>query len=340
MEEKKEETELQHKHLPSIKEERIQFNMNPVIVVHGGAGRIFKEREDGSRSGVTGAALKGYSILKCGGSALDAVEAAVVVMEDDPHFNAGCGSVLNEKGEVEMDAIIMDGKNLASGAVSAVKCIANPIKLARLVMEKTDHMLLTDQGASTFARTMGVPEVPGEKLITERSLERWKKNLEADSNPQEFQKDLGTVGAVAVDSAGNVACATSTGGLTNKRVGRVGDTACIGSGGYADNNVGATSTTGHGESIMKVVLARLILYHMEQGKSPEDAADAALNCMKTRVGGLGGVIVISSSGDWAARFSTKQMSWATIKDDQLQCGIYDGERHTQSAEEALSSLGS
>ncbi|XP_060608830.2 isoaspartyl peptidase/L-asparaginase [Anolis sagrei] len=314
--------------------------MKPVIVVHGGAGRIFKEREDGSRSGVTRAALKGYGILKQGGSALDAVEEAVVLMEDDPHFNAGCGSVLNEKGKVEMDAIIMDGKNLSSGAVSAVKCIANPIKLARLVMEKTDHMLLTDQGALAFARAMGVPEVPGEKLITERSLERWKKNLEADSNPQEFQKDLGTVGAVAIDSAGNVACATSTGGLSNKRVGRVGDTACIGSGGYADNAVGATSTTGHGESIMKVVLARLTLYHMEQGKSPEEAATEALNSMETRVGGLGGVIVVSRSGDWAARFSTKQMAWAAVKDGQLQSGIYTGERHTQPVEKALSSIAS
>ncbi|XP_053237229.1 isoaspartyl peptidase/L-asparaginase isoform X4 [Podarcis raffonei] len=281
----------------------LRNNMKPVIVVHGGAGRIFKDREDGCRSGVTRAALKGYGILKHGGSALDAVEEAVVVMEEDPHFNAGRGSVLNEKGEVEMDAIIMDGKNLASGAVSAVKCIANPIKLARLVMEKTDHMLLTDQGASAFARGMGVPEVPGEKLITERSLERWKKNLEADSNPQQFQKDLGTVGAVAIDSAGNVACATSTGGLTNKRVGRVGDTACI-------------------------------------GKSPGDAADSALDCMKTRVGGLGGVIVISNSGDWAARCSTQEMSWATVKDDQLHYGIHAGEWHTQPAEEAISSLGS
>ncbi|XP_070589154.1 isoaspartyl peptidase/L-asparaginase [Erythrolamprus reginae] len=313
--------------------------MKPVIVVHGGAGRIFKDREDGSRSGVIRAALKGYSILKQGGTALDAVEEAVMLMEDDPHFNAGCGSVLNEKGEVEMDAIIMDGKSLASGAVSAVKCISNPIKLARLVMEKTEHMLLTDQGASVFARAMGIPEVPGEKLITERSLERWKKNLEADWNPQECQKDLGTVGAVAIDSAGNVACATSTGGLTNKRLGRVGDTACIGSGGYADNTVGATSTTGHGESIMKMILARLTLYHMEQGKSPGEAAEAALDCMKTRVGGLGGIIVVSSSGEWAAKFSTNQMSWAAVKDDQLQCGIYTGERNTQSIEEALASIG-
>ncbi|XP_041872896.1 isoaspartyl peptidase/L-asparaginase [Corvus kubaryi] len=311
--------------------------MKPVIVVHGGAGRIFKEREEGCRGGVVRAALQGYSVLKQGGSAVDAVEEAVRSMEDDPHFNAGCGSVLNEKGEVEMDAIIMDGKNLDSGAVSAVKCIANPIKLARLVMEKTKHMLLTDHGAHLFAKAMGIPEIPGEKLITERSRERWKKNLEPDSNPEEFQKDLGTVGAVAIDSEGNVACATSTGGLSNKLIGRVGDTACIGSGGYADNHSGATSTTGHGESIMKVVLARLILYHMEQGMSPEVAADTALDYMKTRVGGLGGVIVVNKAGEWAARFSTKQMSWATVKDDNLHYGIYAGEKHIKSVDEALAS---
>ncbi|KAM7117446.1 isoaspartyl peptidase/L-asparaginase isoform 2-T6 [Ciconia maguari] len=274
--------------------------MKPVIVVHGGAGRIFKEREEGSRAGVVRAALRGYGILKQGGSALDAVEEAVRSMEDDPHFNAGRGSVLNEKGEVEMDAIIMDGKNLDSGAVSAVKCIANPIKLARLVMEKTKHMLLTDRGAHLFAQGMGIPETPGEKLITERSRDRWKKNLEPDSNPEEFQKDLGTVGAVAIDSEGNVACATSTGGLSNKLIGRVGDTACI-------------------------------------GMSPEMAADTALDYMKTRVGGLGGVIVVNNSGEWAARFSTKQMSWATVKDDQLHYGIYTGERHTKSVDEALAS---
>nr|XP_006127284.1 isoaspartyl peptidase/L-asparaginase isoform X2 [Pelodiscus sinensis] len=311
--------------------------MKPVIVVHGGAGSIFKDREEGARSGIIRAALKGYSILKQGGSALDAVEDAVVSMEDDPHFNAGCGSVLNEKGEVEMDAIIMDGKNLASGAVSAVKCIANPIMLARLVMEKTEHMLLTDHGANLFAKAMNIPEIPGEKLITERSWERWSKKLEADSNPQEDKKESGTVGAVAIDNEGNVACATSTGGLSNKLVGRVGDSACIGSGGYADNHVGAVSTTGHGESMMKVVLARLVLYHMEQGMTPEKAADTALNYMKTRVGGLGGVIVVSNSGDWTARFSTKQMSWATVKDDWLQYGIYTGEMHTSSVAEALGS---
>ncbi|XP_030054872.1 isoaspartyl peptidase/L-asparaginase [Microcaecilia unicolor] len=312
--------------------------MKPVIVVHGGAGTILKDREEGYRTGVKRAALKGYSILKNGGSALDAVEEAVIVMEDDPHFNAGYGSVLNEKGDVEMDAIIMDGKNLASGAVSAVRCIANPIKLARLVMEKTDHMLLTDQGASIFAKAQGVPEVSGEMLVTDRSRERWKANLKPDSNPVVSQIGLGTVGAVAIDSDGSVACATSTGGLTNKMVGRVGDTACIGSGGYADNLVGATSTTGHGESIMKVVLARLVLHHMEQGMTPEEAADTALSYMKERVNGLGGVIVINNSGGWTAKFSTKQMSWAAVADDQLQCGIYHEENQTATVEEAFALL--
>ncbi|KAM5164859.1 isoaspartyl peptidase/L-asparaginase [Mantella aurantiaca] len=295
--------------------------MKPVIVVHGGAGTIVEEYADGYRAGVKRAALQGYDILRKGGDAVTAVEEAVVVLEDDPHFNAGHGSVLNEEGEVEMDAIIMDGKDLSSGAVSAVRCIANPIKLARLVMEKTDHVLLTCKGASLFAKSQGIPEIPGEKLISERSRERWKKNLKSGSNP----KGTGTVGAVAVDSQGNVACATSTGGITNKMVGRVGDTPCIGSGGYADNTVGAVSTTGHGESIMKVTLARLILHYMEQGMSVEEAADAGLNYMKTRVDDTGGVIVINGDGEWTAKFSTNQMSWAAVKDDHLHCGIYHGE---------------
>ncbi|KAM8953046.1 isoaspartyl peptidase/L-asparaginase [Pelodytes ibericus] len=304
--------------------------MKPVIVVHGGAGKIVKQYEELYRCGVKQAALKGYDILKHGGSAVTAVEEAVVVLEDDPLFNAGCGSVLNAEGDVEMDAIIMDGRNLMSGAVSAVKCIANPIKLSRLVMEKTDHMLLTGEGASQFAKRQCVPEVPVEKLITERSRERFKKNLQPDSNAVESQFGLGTVGAVAIDSEGNVACATSTGGLTNKMVGRVGDTACIGSGGYADNAFGAVSTTGHGESIMKVILARLILHHIEQGMTPEEAADAGLNYMKTRVDGLGGVIVVNSAGDWTAKFTTKQMTWAAVQDDKLHFGIHHGEKETGS----------
>ncbi|KAG8444890.1 hypothetical protein GDO86_009881 [Hymenochirus boettgeri] len=299
--------------------------MKPVIVVHGGAGTIISELHETYRSGVKRAAMKGYDILRQGGSAVTAVEEAVVLLEDEPIFNAGHGSVLNEKGEIEMDAIIMDGRNLASGAVSAVRGIANPIKLARLVMEKTDHVLLTCEGASIFAKAQGIPEVPDEQLVTERSRNRWRENLKECPVSVLSQKGLGTVGAVAIDSEGNVACATSTGGITNKMVGRVGDTACIGSGGYADNAVGAVSTTGHGEKIMKVVLARLILHYMEQGKSPEEAADAGLNYMKSRVDGTGGVIIVNNSGDWTFKFSTKQMSWAAVKDNLLHSGIYLGE---------------
>ncbi|XP_074257697.1 isoaspartyl peptidase/L-asparaginase isoform X2 [Saimiri boliviensis] len=241
--------------------------MNPIVVVHGGgAGPISKDRRERVRQGVVRAATVGYCILREGGSAVDAVEGAVVALEDDPEFNAGCGSVLNTNGEVEMDASIMDGKDLSTGAVSAVRGIANPIKLARLVMEKTPHCFLTHHGAAQFAAAMGVPEIPAEKLITERNKKRLEKEKhEKDAQKTDCQKNLGTVGAVALDCKGNVAYATSTGGLVNKMVGRVGDSPCVGSGGYADNDIGAISTTGHGESILKVNLARLTLFHMEQG---------------------------------------------------------------------------
>lgn len=267
---------------------------------------------------------------------MDAVVEAVTQLENNPAFNAGCGSVLNVKGEVEMDAIVMDGKTLGSGAVSAVRNIANPVYLARLVMDKTSHTCLTAEGASKFARSMGVPEVPMESLITEYARMRWRKNLAADAKPVECQMGkMGTVGAVAVDSEGNVACATSTGGMLNKMEGRVGDTPCIGSGGYADNQMGAVSTTGHGEAIAKVTLARLILFHMEQGQSAEAASDLGLAYMKSRVEAMGGVVTVDPQGHWAARFSSKQMSWAAAQKDMLHYGLYTGEHFTQSIDESL-----
>ncbi|XP_074531973.1 isoaspartyl peptidase/L-asparaginase isoform X1 [Halichoeres trimaculatus] len=322
--------------------------MLPVVVVHGGAGHIPKERSETSTSGVCAAARAGYVVLKGGGSSMDTVVEAVTQLENNPTFNAGCGSVLNVKGEVEMDAFVMEGKTLATGAVSAVRNIANPIQLARLVMDKTSHVCLTAEGASHFARSMGVPEVPMESLITEYSSMRWRKNLAPDANPVECQMGkMGTVGAVAVDCDGVVACATSTGGILNKMEGRVGDTPCIaracmcvcvcvfvsGCGGYADNSSGAVSTTGHGETIMKVVLARLILFHMEQGQSAEAASDSALAYMKTRVGGLGGVVTVDPQGNWAARFSSLQMAWAAAQKDTLHYGLYTGEHFTQSLDD-------
>uniref|UniRef100_A0A8C4DRM6 Isoaspartyl peptidase/L-asparaginase n=1 Tax=Dicentrarchus labrax TaxID=13489 RepID=A0A8C4DRM6_DICLA len=310
--------------------------MLPVVVVHGGAGHIPKERSERSTEGVCSAARAGYIILQGGGSSMDAVVGAVTELENNPNFNAGCGSVLNVKGDVEMDAIVMDGKSLGSGAVSAVRNIANPIQLARLVMDKTSHVCLTAEGAGQFARSMGVPEVPQESLITEYSRMRWKKNLEPEANPVEFQMGkMGTVGAVAVDSEGNVACATSTGGILNKMEGRVGDTPCVGCGGYADNSSGAVSTTGHGEAIMKVILARLILFHMEQGQSVEAASDLGLAYMKSRVDGLGGVVTVDPQGHWAARFSSGQMAWAAAQKDTLHYGLYTGEHFTQSTEMLL-----
>ncbi|KAM9345414.1 isoaspartyl peptidase/L-asparaginase [Symphorus nematophorus] len=306
----------------------------PVVVVHGGAGHILEERAALSRSGVCSAARAAYAVLQGGGSSMDAVVEAVTQMENNPAFNAGCGSVLNIKGEVEMDALVMDGKTLASGAVANVRNIANPIQLARLVMEKTSHVLLTSAGANQFARSMGVPEVPQESLITEYARTRWKKNLAADADPVLCQMGkMGTVGAVAVDADGNVACATSTGGMLNKMEGRVGDTPCIGSGSYADNNVGAVSTTGHGETIMKVTLAQRILFHMEQGQSVEAASDLALAYMKSRVDGLGGVVTVDPQGRWAARFSSRQMAWAAVQGETLHCGLRAGENFSRSIDE-------
>ncbi|TSK22715.1 Isoaspartyl peptidase/L-asparaginase [Bagarius yarrelli] len=286
--------------------------MLPVVVVHGGAGHIPSHRSELSIAGVQEAARKGYAVLKLGGSAMDAVVESVAMMESQ-------GSVLNVKGEIEMDALVMDGRTLACGAVSAVRRVANPIYLAKLVMEKTSHVCLTAEGASQFARAMGIPEVPEESLITDYARKRWKDNL----------GKMGTVGAVAVDVQGNIACATSTGGMINKMEGRVGDTPCVGCGGYADNNIGAVSPTGHGESIMKVTLARLILFHMEQGKSPEEASDLALAHMFERVNGLGGVVVVDPKGTWAARFSSRQMAWAAAQQDQLHYGLYKGEHFTE-----------
>ncbi|KAK3573764.1 hypothetical protein QTP86_032968 [Hemibagrus guttatus] len=323
------------------------LTMLPVVVVHGGAGSIPKERVALSTAGVQEAARKGYAVLTSGFSAMDAVVEAVAVLENNPVYNAGStivpqevkytlngkcwrGSVLNLKGEVQMDALVMDGRTLSCGAVSAVRRVANPVRVARLVMDKTNHVCLTAEGASQFARAMGIPEVTEESLITDYARKRWRDNLDPGANPVESQMGkMGTVGAVAVDMQGNLACATSTGGMINKMEGRVGDTPCVGCGGYADNNIGAVSTTGHGESIMKVALSRLILFHMEQGKSPEEASDLALAYLWERVSGMAGVVVVDPKGTWAARFNSKQMSWAAAQQDQLHYGLYKGEDFTE-----------
>ncbi|XP_041645927.1 isoaspartyl peptidase/L-asparaginase isoform X2 [Cheilinus undulatus] len=280
--------------------------MAAVIVVHGGAWAIPDELAKASVDGVKAAACEGYSVLKRGGSALDAVETAVRALEDNTVFNAGHGAALNSDGEVELDAIIMDGRTLANGAVSSVKNIANPVTLARAVMEKTSHCMLTSQGANQFAETIGMVTVPTETMVTEYERKEWEKHKNYITGVMEdfnTQWAHDTVGAVAVDFTG--------------------------SGGYADNLSGAVSCTGHGESIIKVTLARLILSHMEQGKSVADSSQLSLKYMGDRVQGAGGAIVVSPSGEWAATFTTERMAWAAVDQDDLWFGLDPNQRHKE-----------
>ncbi|XP_072031163.1 isoaspartyl peptidase/L-asparaginase-like [Amphiura filiformis] len=305
--------------------------ITPTIVIHGGAWAIPESLLEASCVGVQNAARAGYQILVGeGGSALDAVQAAVRVLEDDPALDAGTGSVLNVAGDVEMDAIIMEGQHLKAGAVAGVKNIRNPINLARMVMDKTDHVMLVGEGANLFASKMGISQVPKEELVTQENIKAWEhyQNFkltveDLSSNGADNNNTYGhdTVGAVAVDIHGNVACATSTGGITAKMVGRVGDSPIIGCGAYCDNAVGAVSTTGHGESIMKVTLARDVLYNMQQGMSSQAAAEKSLDYMTERLAGAGGVVVVSNHGDIGYHFTTERMAWASAKDGILNYGI-------------------
>ncbi len=292
---------------------------NPVIVVHGGAWGIPDRLVDSNLKGVEKSTKAGWKVLEEGGSALDAVVAAVNVLEDDPTFDAGIGSVLTEDGTIEMDALIMDGSTLGAGAVAGVKDVRYPIRLARKVMEETPHIMMIGEGANRIATEHGLERITQDELVTEEAkleFKEWSKKAEFGSS---FGHE--TVGAVALDAEGNIAAATSTGGVTGKRVGRIGDVPLIGSGGYADSRVGGVSTTGHGESIMKVNLARLVLNYVEAGMRIQEAADKALGYMSVRVKGNGGLIALDTDGNIGAAFTTKRMVWAYIKDGKLESSI-------------------
>lgn len=277
------------------------------IVVHGGAGTIAPDdRAQACASGCLVAARIGYEVLARGGSALEAVEAACVALEDDPLFNAGTGSCLNADGFVEMDAAIMEGTTLRAGGVAAVRSVKNPIVLARSVMEETPHVLLAADGAERFAREVGLAPYPPSLLVTERALERWRKEREEAWSPKP-----GTVGAVAIDREGRVAAATSTGGTSGKRVGRVGDSPIVGSGLYADDLAGAVSATGDGEAILRVVLSKFVADRMRSGESAAVAASAAMREIE-RVGGMGGVIAVDRKGGIGHATNAPRMSYASI----------------------------
>src|SRR5438034_4212281 len=291
------------------------------LAIHGGAGTIelsnmTPEREREYRAGLQRALTAGYEILKRGGSSLDATEAAVRTLEDDPHFNAGKGSVFTSAGTNEMDAAIMDGKTLAAGAVASLKHIKSPIDLARLVMEKSGHVMMDSEGAEAFAKENGIELVDQKYFFTQDRWDALQKIKAAEKSRTSGvgkaflitdQDRHGTVGAVALDQDGNLAAATSTGGTTNKRPGRVGDTPVIGAGTYANNATCAVSATGDGEYFIRATVGRDVSALMEyRGMSLDDATQAALDKV-AKLGGKGGLIAIDQQGNIVLPFNTAGM---------------------------------
>ncbi|MCS7284045.1 MAG: isoaspartyl peptidase/L-asparaginase [Anaerolineae bacterium] len=298
------------------------MEIRPIIVVHGGAWNIPPEEHPPHIEGCRRAALRGWEVLVSGGSALDAVEAAVRLMEDDPTFDAGKGSCLNAVGEVELDAIVMDGETLRMGAVAAVRRVANPVSLARLLMEKGPHTFLVGSGAEEYARYHGFPLIDPRELIVDRERERW----EAWRNGQGmYATNLfgpqGTVGAVALDLRGNLAAATSTGGRPGKWPGRVGDSPLVGCGAYADNMTAAASATGDGEALMRIVATKSACDLVGQGVHPQEAARRVLALLEARTGGYGGLILLDREGRVGIAHTTPHMAWAMVRDGVVQAGI-------------------
>ena len=285
--------------------------MRPSIIVHGGAWDIPPDQLEAHRQGTDRSVRAGWDILQAGGSALDAVEAAIVIMEDDETFDAGRGSFLNADGQVELDAGFMDGAGLLVGAVAGVQFIQNPIRLARAVMEKSEHVLLIADGAQRFAQKMGFPTCELTDLAVPREFERWQKLLydRTYSARQSFARS-DTVGCVAMDREGHIAAGTSTGGTPNKMPGRVGDVPMVGCGFYADDELGGASTTGWGESIAKVILARLALHHLGELGDPHAASRAAIETLATKADGVGGVILLAPDGRLGWHFNTPHMAYA------------------------------
>jgi beta-aspartyl-peptidase (threonine type) len=307
-----------------------RFASAPAIACHGGAWAIPDNIRQASLEGASAAAAAGWSLLASGGSALDAVEIAVRSLEEDPVFDAGRGAVLNAAGEVELDAVIMDGRDLSAGAVAAMGPCLHPVSVARLVMERTPHVLLVGAGATAFAREHGIEILPVDALVTPEARAEYERmasfptSVSSLFNTHEHAPSgHDTVGAVAIDEHGNLAAATSTGGITFKRVGRVGDSPILGSGCLADNEVGAISTTGHGESILRVQLASRAIHAMASGLTAREATAGALETMLLRVGGCGGAVSVDRSGQVAVAFSTPRMAWAvrSTATGRVQCGI-------------------
>ncbi len=332
---------------------------DPILLVHGGAWAIPADEAEANESGVRNALEKGYAILARGGSALDAVEAAVTVLEDDPTFDAGRGSFLTSDGRVQLDALLMDGGRMKAGGVACVERLRNPIQAARLVLEQSPHVYFVGAGAEQFAAAHGMPLIDNTELVLDRERARLTlakqrqaagladntfSGLEDDKSPETAvlidktgepfpasksraegrppsAKDHDTVGAVALDGHGNLAAATSTGGTLNKTPGRVGDSSLIGCGCYADNLAAAVSLTGWGEPIMKLVLGKWATDRVAAGTAPEIAAREAIAYLYNRLGGHGGIILLGPDGRFGLAHNTPGMAWGLATPSGLQTGL-------------------
>lgn len=300
--------------------------MEPRLIVHGGAWDIPIEQVEDHLQGVRRAVTEVWPHLHQGMSALDAVEVAVRSLEEAPIFDAGRGAVLNRRGEIELDAMLMDGAALRYGAVAAVRSVLHPVSLARAVMERTEHCLLVGEGAEDFAHSIGMPQVDPQALLTEREWNYYVQHVQG--NPaytarESFEPSpMDTVGAVAMDQAGNLAAATSTGGTAGKLPGRVGDSPLIGAGAYADNTSGAASTTGWGEYIMRVLLSKTACDLLPILPAAQ-AARSAIRVLETRVHGLGGIILIDRHGNYGLAHNTPRMAFAYVNSDgKIVSGIH------------------
>ncbi|ALS32566.1 beta-aspartyl-peptidase (threonine type) [Pseudoalteromonas translucida KMM 520] len=315
------------------------------IAIHGGAGTIEKskftpEEEQAYRAKLTEAVEAGYKILEQGGESLDAITAAIQVMEQSPYFNAGRGAVYTYDGSHELDASIMDGRNRQAGAVAGVKHVESPINLARLVMDNSVHVMLSGQGAEEFAKEQGIPLIENNLFDTEhryKALLKAKQKLDkAKATSKDYQAahkalpnnyKMGTVGAVALDKNGNLAAGTSTGGMTAKRYGRIGDAPVIGAGTFAENESCAVSATGHGEYFIRYNVASDICARVKyQGKTIVQAGDEVINGVLAPIGGTGGVIIVDTKGNISLPFNTSGMYRASKSNTQATyVGIFKGE---------------
>lgn len=307
------------------------------IAIHGGAGTITKAnlseaKEKEYRDTLTSAVTAGYKVLEKGGSSIDAVKAAIVLMEDSPLFNAGKGAVYTFDGIHELDASIMDGRTRGAGAVASVTSVKNPILLAHDVMTKSPHVMLSGKGAANFAQSLGYEETPNSYFDTQFRYDSWlqfmqeqkrdKQAVQADYTSSDYK--FGTVGAVAIDKDGNLAAGTSTGGMTGKRWGRIGDSPVIGAGTYANNDSCAVSATGHGEYFIKYNVAARVCARVELAHEPlAKAANVVINQTLKSVGGDGGIIAIDNKANIAMPFNTEGMYRASIdKNGHVSVEIY------------------